>query len=223
MVDSCLLLLLICSVLGLVSGSSKELPIISFDEGYSPLFGDANLAILKDGKTVHMSLDERTGHVCFVVFSGYGFLILWRLVLCWILGFWQCFWVLGHTGSGFISQDLYLHGFFSASIKLPADYTAGVVVAFYVSNLFKNLIKSLIQDCLLFFWTFFWNFFIPCSYLNSKLNNLIRPIRATWFFFFFLFSKSYVLDVFFSLSFFLSFKFWLKNMVLSISPRWLFP
>ncbi|OVA19161.1 Glycoside hydrolase [Macleaya cordata] len=52
---------------------------------------------LKDGKTVHISLDKR-------------------------------------TGSGFVSQDLYLHGFFSASIKLPADYTAGVVVAFYMSN-----------------------------------------------------------------------------------------
>jgi hypothetical protein len=38
-----------------------------------------------------------------------------------------------HTGSGFISSDYYLHGFFSASIKLPRDYTAGVVVAFYVS------------------------------------------------------------------------------------------
>lgn len=38
------------------------------------------------------------------------------------------------TGAGFVSQDLYLHGYFSASIKLPADYTAGVVVAFYVSN-----------------------------------------------------------------------------------------
>ncbi|KAK3222094.1 hypothetical protein Dsin_009119 [Dipteronia sinensis] len=38
------------------------------------------------------------------------------------------------TGSGFVSHDLYLHGFFSASIKLPADYTAGVVVAFYMSN-----------------------------------------------------------------------------------------
>ncbi|KAL3582327.1 hypothetical protein D5086_016659 [Populus alba] len=50
-----------------------------------------------DGKTVHLSLDER-------------------------------------TGSGFASQDLYLHGYFSASIKLPADYTAGVVVAFYMSN-----------------------------------------------------------------------------------------
>lgn len=37
------------------------------------------------------------------------------------------------SGSGFVSQDLYLHGFFSASIKLPSDYTAGVVVAFYVS------------------------------------------------------------------------------------------
>lgn len=37
------------------------------------------------------------------------------------------------AGSGFVSQELYLHGYFSASIKLPADYTAGVVVAFYVS------------------------------------------------------------------------------------------
>ncbi|KAK1619053.1 hypothetical protein QYE76_024570 [Lolium multiflorum] len=38
------------------------------------------------------------------------------------------------SGSGFISSDYYLHGFFSASIKLPRDYTAGVVVAFYLSN-----------------------------------------------------------------------------------------
>jgi xyloglucan:xyloglucosyl transferase len=29
---------------------------------------------------------------------------------------------------------MYHHGFFSASIKLPSDYTAGVVVAFYTSN-----------------------------------------------------------------------------------------
>ncbi|XP_065005299.1 probable xyloglucan endotransglucosylase/hydrolase protein 30 isoform X2 [Musa acuminata AAA Group] len=39
-----------------------------------------------------------------------------------------------YSGSGFISSDLYEHGFFSASIKLPKDYTAGVVVAFYTSN-----------------------------------------------------------------------------------------
>ncbi|KAF7085382.1 hypothetical protein CFC21_088819 [Triticum aestivum] len=38
------------------------------------------------------------------------------------------------SGSGFISSDYYLHGFFGASIKLPRDYTAGVVVAFYLSN-----------------------------------------------------------------------------------------
>ncbi|CAI9768477.1 unnamed protein product [Fraxinus pennsylvanica] len=81
----------------LVSGSSINLPILSFDEGYSHLFGNDNLMVVKDGKSVHISLDER-------------------------------------TGSGFVSQDLYLHGFFSASIKLPADYTAGVVVAFYMSN-----------------------------------------------------------------------------------------
>ncbi|KAJ1298042.1 hypothetical protein BS78_01G423500 [Paspalum vaginatum] len=38
------------------------------------------------------------------------------------------------TGAGFASQAAYLHGFFSARIKLPADHTAGVVVAFYMSN-----------------------------------------------------------------------------------------
>lgn len=81
----------------LVNGFSRNLPIVAFDEGYSHLFGDNNLMILKDGKSAHISLDER-------------------------------------TGAGFVSQDLYLHGYFSASIKLPADYTAGVVVAFYMSN-----------------------------------------------------------------------------------------
>ncbi|XP_020597378.1 probable xyloglucan endotransglucosylase/hydrolase protein 30 [Phalaenopsis equestris] len=40
------------------------------------------------------------------------------------------------SGSGFISSDLYYHGLFSASIKLPSDYTAGVVVAFYVCFLY---------------------------------------------------------------------------------------
>ncbi|XAR63710.1 Xyloglucan:xyloglucosyl transferase [Bertholletia excelsa] len=89
--------LVIFSVFVLTSGTSRNLPILSFDEGYSQLFGEDNLMVLRDGKSVHLSLDER-------------------------------------TGSGFVSQDLYLHGFFSASIKLPADYTAGVVVAFYMSN-----------------------------------------------------------------------------------------
>ncbi|KAL6566304.1 putative xyloglucan endotransglucosylase/hydrolase protein 27 [Orobanche gracilis] len=80
-----------------VSGFSRNLPILSFDEGYSQLFGDGNLMVLKDGKSVQISLDDR-------------------------------------TGSGFLSQEVYLHGYFGASIKLPADYTAGVVVAFYMSN-----------------------------------------------------------------------------------------
>ncbi|XP_058112304.1 probable xyloglucan endotransglucosylase/hydrolase protein 33 [Magnolia sinica] len=38
------------------------------------------------------------------------------------------------SGSGFVSKDHYYYGFFSAAIKLPPDYTAGVVVAFYMSN-----------------------------------------------------------------------------------------
>ncbi|KAF6148594.1 hypothetical protein GIB67_042553 [Kingdonia uniflora] len=39
-----------------------------------------------------------------------------------------------YTGSGFISSDLYKYGLFSAKMKLPSEYTAGVVVAFYTSN-----------------------------------------------------------------------------------------
>lgn len=38
------------------------------------------------------------------------------------------------TGAGFASQDAYLHGFFSARIKLPAAAYAAGVVAFYMSN-----------------------------------------------------------------------------------------
>lgn len=38
------------------------------------------------------------------------------------------------TGSGFISSSMYQYGLFSANIKLPSDYTAGVCVAFYTSN-----------------------------------------------------------------------------------------
>ncbi|KAL3497908.1 hypothetical protein ACH5RR_040640 [Cinchona calisaya] len=39
------------------------------------------------------------------------------------------------SGSGIISSDYYNYGFFSAKIKLPADYAAGIVVAFYTSNI----------------------------------------------------------------------------------------
>ncbi|CAK9173455.1 unnamed protein product [Ilex paraguariensis] len=38
------------------------------------------------------------------------------------------------SGSGFISSSYYHYGFFSAKIKLPSDNTAGIVVAFYTSN-----------------------------------------------------------------------------------------
>lgn len=130
MVNLNLKLFLICSLVVLASGlSSRNLPIISFDEGYSQLFGDDNLMLLQDGKSVHISLDERTGLLIFLTFDFLLFCyFLVRVVFKFVL--------VTCTGSGFVSQDVYLHGFFSASIKLPADYTAGVVVAFYVSVFF---------------------------------------------------------------------------------------
>lgn len=127
----------------LVSGFSRNLPILSFDEGYTQLFGDDNLMVLEEGKFVHISLNERTG--LFFFFSDFCLWFFFKKsflfhVLIFLGVFFLNFsWRWLSIGSGFVSHDLYLHGFFSASIKLPSDYTAGVVVAFYVS-----------QNCLMF-------------------------------------------------------------------------
>nr|ABM91070.1 xyloglucan endotransglycosylase/hydrolase precursor XTH-3 [Populus tremula x Populus tremuloides] len=74
-----------------------NLSTISFDEGYSPLFGDGNLVRSPDGRSARLLLDR-------------------------------------FTGAGFISSRMYKYGFFSANIKLPGYYTAGLCVAFYTSN-----------------------------------------------------------------------------------------
>ncbi|KAL7111160.1 hypothetical protein ACP275_05G070400 [Erythranthe tilingii] len=42
------------------------------------------------------------------------------------------------SGSGIISSDYYMYGFFSASIKMPSRYTAGIVVAFYMCIFFQK-------------------------------------------------------------------------------------
>uniref|UniRef100_A0A0D9W1K0 Xyloglucan endotransglucosylase/hydrolase n=1 Tax=Leersia perrieri TaxID=77586 RepID=A0A0D9W1K0_9ORYZ len=75
----------------------EGVPTMSFDEGFSPLFGEDNMEKSPDGRTVSITLNR-------------------------------------YTGSGFISSSYYHHGLFSSSIKLPKDHTAGVVVAFYLSN-----------------------------------------------------------------------------------------
>ncbi|XP_051148395.1 probable xyloglucan endotransglucosylase/hydrolase protein 33 isoform X2 [Andrographis paniculata] len=38
------------------------------------------------------------------------------------------------SGSGLVSKNKYYYGFFNAAIKLPAGFTSGVVVAYYLSN-----------------------------------------------------------------------------------------
>ncbi|XP_042394405.1 probable xyloglucan endotransglucosylase/hydrolase protein 30 [Zingiber officinale] len=88
--------LLLFSLLA-ASTAALNVTTLSFDDGFSHLFGNDNLVRSGDGRGARLILNR-------------------------------------YSGSGFISRDLYHHGFFSASIKLPADYTAGVVVAFYASN-----------------------------------------------------------------------------------------
>ncbi|KAJ1292645.1 hypothetical protein BS78_01G005700 [Paspalum vaginatum] len=77
--------------------SGLDVPTIAFDDGFSPLFGEANMERSPDGRNVRLTLNR-------------------------------------YSGSGFISSHYYHHGFFSAAIRLPSDHTAGVVVAFYLSN-----------------------------------------------------------------------------------------
>ncbi|XP_065882203.1 probable xyloglucan endotransglucosylase/hydrolase protein 30 [Euphorbia lathyris] len=94
---SCILLLFILNSYGLSNAGNLNVSTISFDEGYSSLFGDGNLVRSPNGRSVRLLLNR-------------------------------------FTGSGFISSKMYKYGFFSANIKLPAEYTAGICVAFYTSN-----------------------------------------------------------------------------------------
>ncbi|KAJ4842579.1 putative xyloglucan endotransglucosylase/hydrolase protein 30 [Turnera subulata] len=91
------LLLFLCFFSFDIINAEFNLTTISFDEGYTPLFGDGNLVRSPNGRSARLLLDR-------------------------------------FTGSGFISSNMYKYGFFSANIKLPADYTAGICVAFYTSN-----------------------------------------------------------------------------------------
>ncbi|CAL0331602.1 unnamed protein product [Lupinus luteus] len=79
------------------TNAAFDLATIPFNDGFSPLFGDANVVRTSDDNGVKLLLDR-------------------------------------YTGSGFISSNMYQYGFFSANIKLPSNYTAGVCVAFYTSN-----------------------------------------------------------------------------------------
>lgn len=120
-----LLTLMIFCFCNFVANASFNVSTIRFDEGYSPLFGDGNLVRSPDGKSVRLLLDRFTG-ISFrnrSVYERIRFLISVVLIFIWMI----C------LGSGFISSKMYNHGFFSARIKLPSDYTAGIVVAFYVS------------------------------------------------------------------------------------------
>lgn len=52
-------LLLFCPMLFvLASSSSRNLLIIAFDQGYTPLYGNNNVDVRKDGKLVQLSPDH---------------------------------------------------------------------------------------------------------------------------------------------------------------------
>jgi len=81
------------------SASSRNLPITAFDEGYTPLFGDNNVFVHRDGKSVHLSLDERTGlkiymgwfgFCCYYDFVDKVLIFLVFLLLGCVCRFWIC-------------------------------------------------------------------------------------------------------------------------------------
>ncbi|RRT63372.1 hypothetical protein B296_00042747 [Ensete ventricosum] len=125
-------------LLSLVAATEAlDVPTLTFGDGFSHLFGNDNLIRSADDRSVRLTLNRYSGRgrdvlvATFVVF----FLLRGECVTMWCMRF---------SGSGFISSDLYEHGFFSASIKLPKDYTAGVVVAFYVGHRHPMLLLLLL-------------------------------------------------------------------------------
>lgn len=70
--SSFFLLVLLGSALLLSNEAAAEpavlpnLATLSFEEGYTQIFGDSNLMLPGDGRTVHLSLDQRTGDPPFV-------------------------------------------------------------------------------------------------------------------------------------------------------------
>ncbi|KAK6142659.1 hypothetical protein DH2020_023007 [Rehmannia glutinosa] len=71
--------------------------IVSFSQGFNPLYGERNIIPYESNNSVQIIMDET-------------------------------------TSSGFHSKLMYAHGYFQTSLKLPENYTAGVVVAFYACN-----------------------------------------------------------------------------------------
>ncbi|RRT44052.1 hypothetical protein B296_00040330 [Ensete ventricosum] len=123
----------VVAVLALASSvASVNVTTLAFDEGYVPLFGEGNLVRSAGGRNVSLLLNRFSGER-FVLFLLRPSPSSLRVTAGFDLILSLCFF-FGLSGSGFISKDMYYHGFFSASIKLPSDYTAGVVVAFYVSH-----------------------------------------------------------------------------------------
>lgn len=46
------------------------------------------------------------------------------------------------TGAGLVSKNKYYYGFFNAAMKLPAGFTSGIVIAFYVSFSLLHTLKE---------------------------------------------------------------------------------
>lgn len=45
----------------LVAGSAFDVPTMAFEEGFSPLFGEANMEQSADGRTVRLTLNRYSG------------------------------------------------------------------------------------------------------------------------------------------------------------------
>lgn len=147
-----LLLLFLCSVVVASSVSTKQgLPISSFDEGYTHLFGDQNLVLHRDGNTAHLSLDERTG-----IFNFFKLFWLLRKWWCYLyssvlprLKFDLCSWsvqVLGlsHTTSTSMASSVLPSNcplITLPALSLPFMLVLQPLCAFSMFNLYHTFVK----------------------------------------------------------------------------------
>lgn len=108
---------------------SSKLRTLDFYNRFANRWGPQHQSISQDQRSATIWLDKSSGDILLnTILNLKRNYIYWSYIL--ILSVFALLFVLG---SGFKSTRPYRNGYFGASVKLQAGYTAGVNTAFYVS------------------------------------------------------------------------------------------
>lgn len=193
----CLLILLLGSAQYVCNATSglPELPnltALSFEEGYTQIFGDSNLMLHGDGRNVHISLDQRTGAYCLFflyILASAIFLVTFKMHGFWswtVNGRFRCWIRVTRSLSPWILQC-----FHQIAFRLCCRSCCGLLCMFYPPTKARDSIRC--QSDVIFpkkkkFMLFFYEikvlfYFLKnsvCHYFSKKKFNSFLCLFVTW-------------------------------------------